>query len=148
MANFSSWSEGIILTLAALAVIIIIFGSMDVQYQTSYSTCISGGCSSSGLVDNSNATNLFINNNLNLTNQSRTGEVGFNSLGVSLTTSWTMVLGIMGVVFQFLSGGLLENLINSMGLGAAGTVLAGALRTVWVAGILLFIVYLLFKVKT
>ncbi len=143
MANFSSWTETIVFTMAALLIItLVIMGSMDAQYGKNYGSQMSGG-----LADNSNSTSLFIQNNANLYNQTKSGTVGFNSLGISLTTSWTMILNLIDTIFAFLSGGFILNLINALDVGAAGTILATALITVWWAGILYFGIYLLFKVK-
>jgi preprotein translocase subunit SecG len=148
MANLTSWTEGILLTLAALTCILIIFGVMDIQYGQNYSNCLSGGCGQPGLSDNSGATNAFINNASNLQQQTQNGTVGFDSNGISLSTTYTIVQTGVGIIWSFLSGGFLENLINAMNLGAAGTAIATALRIIWFLGIVFFILYLLFKVKS
>jgi hypothetical protein len=143
MANFSSWTEGILLTTAALLCIIFIFGAMDAQYNQKYASNIA-----TGLNDTSGAENLFVSNEANLQNQTNNGIVGFNALGVSLTTSYTMFQITVNIIWSFISGGFLENLINAFNLGIAGTFLAIALRAIWFLGLIYFLLYLLFKVRS
>ena len=143
LSNFSSWTEGILLTMAALAVIIIIYAAMDAQYGQNYASQIAGN-----LNDSSMSSQAFISNESNLQNQSQTGLVGYNALGISLSTSYTLFLTVVHIIWSFFSGGFLENLINAFGLGAAGTILAVALRIIWFLGMIYFLLYLLFKVKS
>lgn len=143
--NFSSWTETILMSIAALLVIIVIFGIMDLQYNQNISAGITGP---QGIRDNSSSWNNSIGNISSLINQTQSGTPQFNTLGVSLTTSWSMVITVMTLIFNFLGGGFINTIISALNLGAAGAILSTVLTTIWFLGLIFFIIYLLFKVKS
>ena len=138
MANVSSWTEGIIFTLAFLAILSIVVVDFNINY----------GQTNSVDINDNTTENLFIEYQNTSQRQIKGGEVEFDAQqGISLKSSYGLVTDAMSIVWSFLSGGFIEAAINSWNLGAAGTILAKAMRIIWFLSAVFALLYALFKTK-
>ena len=67
--------------------------------------------------------------------------------GISLSSSWNMVRYGLSVVFDFVTGGWIQNAVGLLGFGEAGIYLALILRLAFVFSIGFILLKILFKVK-
>lgn len=74
------------------------------------------------------------------------GEVTQVDDGLSLSTSWAMVKGLGDVLWNFVNGSVIYNVILLLNLGTAGIVIANLLRLLFVIIIVFSIIKLFFKV--
>ena len=137
--NVSGWTEGILLTLAFVAVFGLIITSMNIQYGKSYNPNFN---------DDSDAEQLFITYQDTAREQIEGGEVAFDATrGITLKSSYGIMKDAINVVWGFLSGGFIERLAIAWNFGAAGLIIARALRIIWFLGIVFALLYALFKIK-
>jgi hypothetical protein len=137
MATISGWTEGILFTLLFLTIFGIVIAGFNVQYGKSYSL---------GLTDNT-TQQLFITYQNTSQQQIKGGDVAFDaSQGISLKSSYGLVTDAISIIWNFVSGGFIENAINLLNLGASGTALAVTLRIIWFLSIVFALLYALFKV--
>jgi len=138
MGTLSMWSEGIILSLVFLSVLGLAIAGMNLMYSKNYSV---------GLSDSS-TEQLFITYQDSAQTNLRGGEVTFDaSQGISLKSGWDLVIDATNVIWNFLTGGFLEKLIEMFSLGAPGVLLARALRIIWFLSLVFGLIYLIWKVK-
>ena len=140
MASLSIWAETAIFSLLFLAVFGVIVGSMNLSYSKNYN---------SGFGDSQNTTQLLVTYGNTSQQKISGGEVNFNSInGITLKTSWDLILDLLNIVWAFISGGFIYNIIMALQLGATGQLLAVALQTVFVISLISAILYTLFRVQT
>ena len=138
MSNFSGWSEAILFSLAFVTVLTIAIVGMNSQYSQTYSI---------GLTDNK-TEQLFIDYQDTADKQLSGGEVSFDATnGVQVKSSYGLLLDLTKIIWSFLTGGWIENLVNTLNLGLAGVVLARVLRIIYMVSMILAILYALFKVR-
>lgn len=138
MGNVSGWTEGILLTLAFIAVLGVVIAGFNVQYNKNYNL---------GLTDNSNAEQLFIEYQTTAEQQIQGGEVEFNAIeGITLKSSYGITKDAISIVWTFISGGFIEELANAWGVGESGMLLARAIRIIYFLSLVFALLYALFKV--
>lgn len=137
MGNISNWTEGILFALAFIAILGVIVADFNHRYNQSYDL---------GLTDNE-TEQRFIDYQGSAEQNIKGGEVEFDSeQGISLKSSYGLVTDAMDIIWQFLSGGFVENLINKLNLGSSGVIFARVLRIVWFLSVVFALLYALFKV--
>jgi len=138
MTSVRGFSEGIILSLAFVAILSIVIGGMNHDYGKNYNI---------GFSDSSNTEQLFINFNEQAQTQIQGGEAQFDAQqGITVKSSWGIAKDAVSVTWSFLSGNWIEQTINVWGLGESGTVLAKAIRIVYITALIFALLYVLFKV--
>lgn len=140
MASISSWTEAIIFSLMFVAIGVVVIGGFNSIYGQSYDL---------GFNDNSGSQELLLNYQDTAQQQIEGGEVQFDAAsGIQLKTSWGLLKDIGTIIWKFVSGGWIEQVINSWNLGQAGTILAFFLRILFFISVLFSFLYTLFKVVT
>lgn len=138
MVNISGWTEGILFTLAFVAILTVAISSMNLMYNQNYDL---------GITDNSNASDLFVKYQDTAKEQAESGEVGFDATqGITLKSSYGMMMDALRIIWSFLTGGFIENIINNWNVGEGGSILAGTIRVIWVLSLISALLYALFKV--
>jgi len=138
MASVSNWTEGILLSLAFVGILGFVVGSFNVMYGERYNV---------GLSDNAGTEALFIEYQDTAQTQIEGGEAEFDAeQGITLKSSWGLVKDVIGILWNFLSGGWIEDVISLFKLGEAGTILAKTLRIIYFLSLVFAVLYALFKV--
>jgi len=138
MGNVSGWTEGIILTLAFLAVLGVVVAAFNIQYNKNYDI---------GLTDSSGAEQRFIEYQRTSEEQIQGGEVEFNAQeGITLKSSYGITKDAISIVWTFVSGGFIEKLASAWGIGESGMLLARAIRIIYFLSLVFALLYALFKV--
>lgn len=138
MGNISGWTEGILLTLSFLAVLGVVIAAMNIQYNKNYDL---------GLTDNSGAEQLFITYQDNAQNQIEGGEVEFDATqGITLKSSYGITKDVIRIIWSFVSGGFIEQLANTWGVGESGMILAKTIRIIYFLSVVFALLYALFKI--
>lgn len=138
MGNISGWTEGILLTLAFVTIIGIVVAGFNILYNQDHSI---------GFTDNSNSEQLFINYQDNANSEIQGGDVEFDaSQGISLKNSYGLTKDAISIVWGFMSGGFIEEAINSWNLGASGAAFAKTIRILWFLSLVFALLYALFKI--
>lgn len=136
--SVSGWVEGIVLSLAFVAVLGVVIAGFNLQYNKHYSI---------GLDDN-RTEQLFITYQDTAQQQIQGGEATFDaSQGITLKSSWGLTKDVVNIVWTFLSGGWIEKIAIMMNLGTAGMILARALRIIYFISLVFGLLYILFKVQ-
>lgn len=139
MGNVSGWTEGILLTLAFLAVLSVVVGSFNLMYDKNYDL---------GLSDNSGAEQLFIQYQSTAEQQIKGGEVEFDATqGITLKSSYGMTKDAINIVWSFISGGFIERIVSTWNLGESGSILARSIRIIYFLSLVFALLYALFKIK-
>lgn len=139
MGNVSGWTEGIIFTLAFLAILAVVVAGFNTLYNQNHSI---------GITDNSGAEQLFINYQDTADQQISGGEVEFDAQqGISLKSSYGLTVDAIKIIWGFLSGGFIENVIEAWGVGTAGAIFAKSIRILWFLSLVFALLYALFKIK-
>jgi len=137
MASVSGWTEGILFALLFLTAFGVVIAGMNVQYDKSYSL---------GLSDNT-TNQLFIDYQDTAETQVQGGDVEFDAQqGITLKESYGLTKDLINIIWVFLSGGFIEDVVQLLNLGAAGTALALTLRIIWFLSLIFALLYALFKV--
>lgn len=137
MGMISGWTEGILLSLAFVAVFGIAIGGFNSIYSKEYSL---------GLSDNS-TEQLFVTYQNTSQAQLVGGEVAFDATqGITLKSSFDMAKDVVNIIWSFISGGWIEKTAEMMQLGASGLLVARAFRIIWFLSLIFAMLYALFKV--
>jgi hypothetical protein len=138
MGTVSGWTEGIILTLVFLSVLTLIVANFNSLFGQNYIIPFR---------DNSGSEQLFINYQDTAQENIQGGEVTFDaSQGITLKSSWGLAKDAVSISWGFLSGGWIEQTVNSWGLGEGGTALAKGLRILYFLSLVFALLFALFKV--
>lgn len=138
MANLSGWGEGIVLSLVFVIALGVVMGSFNLMYGKDYNIGLDSKVNSS--------KQLFLEYGENSPSQLVGGEVTTNNDGgLSLKSSFGLMTDFAGIVWSFITGGWIEQIIGFTGTGEAGTALAWGLRMLWIVGVLSAVLYALFK---
>lgn len=138
MGNVSGWTEGILLTLAFIAVLGVVVAGFNLEYGKTHSL---------GFSDDT-TEQLFIDYQDTADSQITGGEVEFDAdEGITLKSSYGLATDAISIVWSFLSGGFIEEAISSWNVGAAGTIFAKAIRVIWFLSLVFALLYALFKIK-
>ena len=137
MGNASGWTEGILFALLFIGVLGIVVASFNVMYGKNYSV---------GL-NNSGDEQPFIEYQETASQQIEGGEVEFDAeQGITLKSSYGIFTDVIKILWTFLTGGFIENVISYLNLGEAGTALALTLRVLYFLSLVFALLYILFKV--
>lgn len=135
--SLSGWTEGILLTIAFIAVLGIIVTNMNGLYNRNEQI---------GLGVNTTPDD-FINYQQNADAKIKGSEANFDSLnGITLRSSWELTQNAYSVITKFITGGFIQELFYRMGTGEAGNTYAKYLQIIWFLGLIFAILYILFKV--
>jgi hypothetical protein len=138
MTNVSSWTEGILLTLAFIAVLGVVVGGFNVMYDKDYDVGISNG---------NDTSQLFIEYEDTAQQQIGGGDVDFDAQqGITLKSSYGLTKDAINIIWSFFSGGFIEDIVGKLNLGEAGTILATAIRILWFLSLVFALLYALFKI--
>jgi len=138
MSNISGWTEGILLTLAFITVLGIVVAGFNIQYGKDHNL---------GLADDSGSEQLFIEFQDTAEQQIKGGDVEFDAQqGITLKSSYGMTKDAINIVWTFLSGGFIEKLASTWGVGEAGMALARAIRVIYFLSLVFALLYALFKI--
>jgi hypothetical protein len=138
MGVLSSWTESIILSLVAAGVLILIVANLNLMYNKNYAVPFS---------DSSGSEQLFINYQDTGQEQLKGGEVVLNAYqGITLKSSWGLITDAASIVWNFLSGGWIEQTVNAWNLGESGTALAKGIRIIYFLSLVFGLLYALFKI--
>lgn len=137
MATISGWVEGILLSLLFLTIFGLVVAGFNLQYGQNYNLGING----------TSTEQRFIQYQDTAQQQIKGGDVAFDAQqGISLKNSYGLAVDAISVVWDFLSGGFIENIISLLNLGATGVALAKTLRILWFISLVFALLYGLFKV--
>lgn len=137
MGNISGWTEGILLTLAFVAILGIVIAGFNILYNQNNSL---------GITDNT-TEQLFINYQDTAEKQLKGGEVAFDAQqGISLKNSYGLATDAITIAWSFLSGGFIEKAASMWNAGDSGMLLARAIRIIWFLSLVFALLYALFKV--
>lgn len=140
MASMEGFTEGAILSFLFLALLTIVIGSMNNAYDKSYDI---------GLSDSSGSEQELIGYIDTSQTQIQGGEAEFDAQqGITVKSSWGLVKGGSSILFNFLSGGFIEKLVNAWHLGLAGAIFAKTFRILYSLAMAYAMLYVLFKVIT
>jgi len=138
MGSVTGWTEGILLTLAFIAVLGVIIASFNGMYNKDHSL---------GLSDNT-TENLFIEYQDTASQNIKGGEVEFDAQqGISLKNSYGLAKDAISIIWSFLTGGFIETAVGYTNTGTAGSILAKSLRIIWFLSLVFALLYALFKIK-
>jgi len=138
MASINLWTEGIILSLAFVAILTLTTIGLNDLYS---------GNNNVPFVDNSGSETLFIEYQGSAQQQIQGGQVDFNAQsGITLKSTFGMAIDAMKIVWGFVSGGWIEQVIGAWGLGEVGMILAKALRILYFLSVVFAMLYALFKI--
>lgn len=136
--SISGWTEGILLTLAFLAVFGIVVGGFNLMYGQNHNV---------GITDNSGTEQLFIEYQDTSEQQIKGGDVEFDAQqGITLKSSYGITKDALNIAWSFISGGFIEQLAQAWNVGEAGLIFAKALRIIYFLSLVFGLLYLLFKV--
>lgn len=137
-ANISKLATVVIISLAMLSVLGLIVASMNNQYSQNNTIPI----------NDNNYTQEFVNYLESSTTEISDGTADTQTdAGITLSSSWGITKSIMTTVSSVLTGGFIEEVVNTLNLGEAGQVYAVYLRILFILTIIFAILYILFKVK-
>jgi len=140
MVSIGGWVETVALSLVFITIFGgVVISNMNLMYDKNYDV---------GIRDNNNSSQLFVQYQDTAQEKITGGEVNFNSAsGITLKTSWELVTDLLTAVWSFITGGWIAQIINSMNLGAAGSVLAITLQLLYFISLVFAALYALFKVS-
>lgn len=133
----SGWVEAIIFSLIFLAAGTVITVNFNGLY---------GQSNVLPFQDDSGSEALFITYQNSSQTQLEGSEVDFNSQqGVSVKSSWGITKDVIKIIWKFISGGWIEQIIGAWNLGEAAVALAKGLRIIWFLSLVFAVLYALFK---
>ena len=137
MANTGNFLQGILAVLLLLSLTALAMSSLNEKYDQDYDM----GLDTSAL-DNIEGT---IGSSKNLTVG---GEVEQTDGGLNLTSSWAIGKGIFNLLWDFVAGGWIDNLMmNVLNLGTAGAIISTVLRMMFLAFLIFAVIKLFFKIQ-
>lgn len=138
-ASLSGFSEAIIGVLLFLSCIVIVMVAMNHDYGQNYDPTF-------GITTNETANAL--NNYPGTLQAGMEGEASTNAIqGVNVVSSYGIIKEGLSIVFQFLTGGFIQNAVGLLNLGQAGTILGLSLRLLFILAVGFILIKIIFKVK-
>lgn len=135
-ATLSGWFETIALSVLFVIVLTAIIGSFNIDF--SKSNAIDG-------LDTSNTTTALGNFIGSSQEQIQGGEASFtSSSGLTLGTSWALMLAILNLIWTFLGGGWIFNICSMMHIPI---IVATFLWIIYFGSLVFIIIRILFKVN-
>jgi len=137
-ASLSGWTEAALFVSLFVLLVITLFANMNVKYNKNYDGTF-------GLSDLATTTKSGLSDYQTTLQQNvNTGQASSTGLGLSLTTTWGIVSAGAQIMWQFVSGGYVEQLC---GLAGLPIVVAQIIRILFVLSIGFIIIKLLTKIK-
>jgi len=137
MGSISGWTEAILLSLAFIAILSVVIVSFNTMYGETYSLPITDNGTETAFIEYQDTAQTQIDGE----------DVEFDAQqGITLKSSYGLTKDIIGIVWSFLTGGWIENIINMWNLGASGVILAKTLRILYFLSLVFALLYALFKV--
>ena len=137
MVTLSGWNKAILLCVGILAVLTLITASFNGLYGKNNIITIN---------ESSGSQAAFINYQQSSQENIKGSEVSFSAInGISLKSSFGLATDLMTILWNFISGGFIEQLIGAMHLGEAGVILALTIRIMWFIGVVTMFLGVLFK---
>lgn len=136
LSGFAEASLGVILFLAVIAIII---SNMNGAYQESYDGSL-------GFEYNSVLGNYTEYQN-SLQNATSSGDASISFLGISLTSTWTMISLGLSVTWTMLSGNWIDNAVSLMQFGESAGIVVTILKLLYFLAIGFIAIKLLTRVK-
>lgn len=138
-ASLSGWSEAALGMILMLGALMIIVGFMNAKYNQNNDPTF--GMSTNSTLDSFKDYQGTLQTGME-------GEASTNSInGVSLVSSWGMIKTGLNIVFNFVTGGWINNAVGLLSLGEIGNNLALILRLLFILSIGFILIKILFKVK-
>lgn len=137
-ATLSGWTEVALFSILFLTAMGFLIVGMNSNYNKNFDATI--GFSSTNITP-------FVNYQNQLQNATASGEAQTGLLGLSVTSTWTMILTGLNLVWNFLSGGWIEHAIGLLMLGESGHMLAIILRLIYMLSIGFIAIKLITKVR-
>lgn len=138
MSSMSLWGETIMVVLLFISVGTMVIAGMNVMYGKNYNL---------GFTDSSSSNQAFIDYQDNAIGNLKGGETNFNTVGgLSLKTSWNIIIDFLDIVWNFLTGTFFINLASALNLGVAGIAMAKTFQVIWIIGLIFGALYGIFKV--
>jgi hypothetical protein len=156
MAVLSGWTETILLSITFVIVIIIGIAGMNGLYGKDNVVPLIGNhtmtvfnsfdSSQADIVGNGTMGNL-----INYANNSQSNILGGTILtgsvfGINIAQSYKILLGVVDLVWTFISGNWISNVVGMMMLGSSGMWLGTVFQIIWILSILFGLLYIFFKV--
>lgn len=138
MASATSWTETILFSLVFVTIFGIVIAGMNGAFHKSFDIPIVDNGTQKALEDYMPSAKDKINE----------GRVKFDSAsGVTLESSFGLVKELVNIIWDFLTGSWINDIIEMLHLGPAGQRIAIILRILYFISMVLIVLYLLFKVK-
>jgi len=138
MGKVMGWTEGILLSLVFLSVLTLAVGNFNALYSKHYVLPFS---------DSSGSEQAFINYQDTSETNIQGGEVAFDAQqGITLKSSWGLAKDVVGIIWNFITGGWIGQIVSAWDLGDAGIALANGLRVLYFLSLVFALLYALFKV--
>jgi len=135
MSSTNTLLNGIIITFVLVILTGIVLTSFNATFEQDYNL----GLETGGLDDISSALGSAYN-------QTDQGEVTQVSDGLSLKSSWAISKGLFNVVWSFVNGSWITNVIALLNMGASGYIIGVLFRLLFVVILIFSIIKLFFKV--
>jgi len=138
MAAVKGFVEGILLSLAFIAILNVAISSLNIDYGKNYD---------SGFRDESNTEQLFIDYQDSSQLQLIGGEAEFDAQqGITVKSSWGITKDMGNIIWNFFTGGWIEQVVESWHLGESGTIIAKFFRIMYFIAVVFAFLFILFKV--
>jgi len=136
MASVGTFLNGVLIVLLLVILVGLGIGSFNDKYDQSYNLGLD-----TGVLDDIN-TQMGISKNLTVG-----GEVEQTDGGLSLTSSWAISKGLFSLLWGFVNGSWISNLmVNLLNFGVAGVWIATVVRLLFVSLLIFSVIKLFFKV--
>ncbi len=128
--------RGILLSLGFIVILSIVVGSFNLMYDQDYSI---------GLNDNS-TEQKFITYMSTSEQQIKGGEVSQDQESITLKGSYGLMTDAISIVWDFLSGGFIEDVVSQMNLGESGVVIGRIVRILYFLSLVFAVLFAVFKI--
>ena len=136
--SLSGWAEVAIFTTLFMFLIIGLIASMNVTYEKSYDGSL--GLSASLLTTQGELTDYQDTLQQNV----KQGQATSSGDGISLSTTWNIISSGLNIMWTFLTGGFIEQIVGLMKLP---TIVGHFLRILYVLSIGFILLKLILKIK-
>jgi len=136
--SLSSWTEVALFTTLMVLLVITLIANMNVTYDQNYDG--SFGLSNAIATTQGELTDYQETLQQNV----REGQASSSGTGISLTTTWSIITSGLNIMWTFLTGGFIEEIIGLMQLP---TIVGTILRILFVLSIGFILLKLILKIK-
>lgn len=133
--SLGGWTEGILLSILLVTILGIVIGGMNLKYGKDHQIGLGGNTTESAFIEYQDTLNREIGG----------GEAEFSaSEGLTLKSSWGILKSAVNIIWGFITGSWIENIIIYMKLPIQ---VAYTFRVLYFLSIGFIILNILFKVK-